>query len=208
MNLSPTQRNSPKEKRTFTFFRSRTLSSSSNDSSSSVAGSSSASTSAAAQSSTSPRLSPRLLFERVRKRSQSDAKSQTSVENLTSPSQSQPSPNGSSANGNNGPIDQKALQLHLQQQLAKSKLKVPGGSSAASNSASSSGSASRKHLSHSISEENDETINNERYLESGYGDPMNMSYHSADGTDLNSPSINRLKVLLFFTFFFKYAFFE
>lgn len=64
MNLNP-DKNSPKEKRSFTFFRSRTLSSSSADSSTGL--------------SISPRISPRSLLDKVRKRSQSDAKSQQPI---------------------------------------------------------------------------------------------------------------------------------
>lgn len=64
MNLTP-NKNSPKEKRSFTFFRSRTLSSSSAESNNGL--------------STSPRISPRSLLDKVRKRSQSDAKSQQPI---------------------------------------------------------------------------------------------------------------------------------
>ncbi|RNA01427.1 5 -AMP-activated kinase subunit gamma-2 [Brachionus plicatilis] len=75
MNLPP-NKNSPKEKRSFTFFRSRTLSSSSADSTNGV--------------STSPRISPRSLLDKVRKRSQSDAKSQQpTVETISDKPQQQ-----------------------------------------------------------------------------------------------------------------------
>lgn len=75
MSLNP-NKNSPKEKRPFTFFRSRTLSSSSADSSTGV--------------SISPRISPRSLLDKVRKRSQSDAKSQQPiVDTITDKSQQQ-----------------------------------------------------------------------------------------------------------------------
>ena len=66
MNISPT----PKEKRPFQFFRTRTLSSSSTESGSTGGGVSGGSVTNI--HTTSPRLS---IFDKVRKRSQSDAKS-------------------------------------------------------------------------------------------------------------------------------------
>jgi len=131
MNISPTQRNSPKEKRTFTFFRSRTLSNSSNDSSNGIN-----------NGSTSPRLSPRSLFDRVRKRSQSDAL----ASNNKSPQ--------SSLEQINQQKYQENLQLHLQQQLAlqqQRQLSQPNGHYY----------HHHRKLNHSISEEKDTDYHND-----------------------------------------------
>lgn len=149
MNLSPTNRNSPKEKRTFTFFRSRTLSSSSTDSN--------------GGQSTSPRISPRSLFDKVRKRSQSDVKTPPPID---------PGPSG--PNGSNQNIyqqqQQQQQQLHQQhQQLLLLKKSINGNSV-------------RKHLSHSISEENDEAISNE-YINNSNNQNGNLKIKNGDHHD-------------------------
>jgi hypothetical protein len=135
MNTSPNQRNSPKEKRSFTFFRSRTLSASSNDSSNNgaVLASATVNNNNNNNGSTSPRLSPRSIFDRVRKRSQSDAVNSSGGNNK--------SPQNSIEHINQQKF-QENLQLHLQQQLIiqqqKQLLEMNG-----------------RKLTHSISEEND-----------------------------------------------------
>lgn len=140
MNISPTQRNSPKEKRTFTFFRSRTLSSSSNDSNN---GSNITAVNNNNNGSTSPRLSPRSLFDRVRKRSQSDA--------LAASSNKSPQ---SSIEQINQQKYQESLQLHLQQQLYLSQQKQAIlQQQQQQNGFFSNG----RKLNHSISEEKDES---------------------------------------------------
>lgn len=127
MNLTPNNKNSPKEKRSFTFFRSRTLSSSSTDSNNGQ--------------STSPRISPRTLLDKVRKRSQSDVKSQQSVDNISESNR----------------ILQYNLQQHYQQQQQQQQMLLK---KANAQSAVNSGSGSmRKHLSQSISEENENVYN-------------------------------------------------
>ena len=154
MSSSPSQKNSPKEKRSFTFFRTRTLSSSSNESTGGGGGNSGG---GGGILSTSPRLSPRSIFDRVRKRSQSDAKSQSSVDHVVGSYSSNngsinnvnsihSSSNSSSINSNN---------LSVQQQQQQQNKKSNGGPPIIGN-------IIRKHLSHSISEENDEAI----YLDS------------------------------------------
>ncbi|CAF0727100.1 unnamed protein product [Brachionus calyciflorus] len=123
INMNINSKNSPKEKRSFTFFRSRTLSSSSTDSNNGP--------------STSPRISPRSLLDKVRKRSQSDVKSQQSVDNLDN--------------------SQKNLQFNLQQQYQQQQqqqllLKK-------SNGQLNAPVPMRQRLSHSISEENENVYN-------------------------------------------------
>ena len=77
MSLSPT--NLKTEKRGFQILRSRTLSSSS-------AGSNDGNVSGGSQNSNfiSPKISPKSIFDRVRKRSQSDVKSSNSVDQINS----------------------------------------------------------------------------------------------------------------------------
>ena len=192
MNLSPIsiiRRNSPKEKRTFTFFRSRTLSSSSTESTGGGGGNGSGGNSyTGGNGPPSPRLSPRTLFDKVRKRSQSDVKSQASVEQV----------------GLN--TYQQNLQLHLQQQLQekllmqqqelmqqqmllKRQLQPPGnGLSSSSNGSGSNNNLAvainggRKHLNHSISEENDESISNEDLDTSQYKLTHYQSLHHQQQT--------------------------
>jgi hypothetical protein len=64
---------SPKEKKSFQFFRNRTMSNSSNESNTGNIA-----------TSTSPHVSPRSFFDRVRKRSQSDAKSPQFIDHVGS----------------------------------------------------------------------------------------------------------------------------
>jgi hypothetical protein len=198
MNLSPItvlNRNSPKEKRTFTFFRSRTLSSSSTESNGGGGGGGGGSGGNSYNSTglgpPSPRLSPRTLFDKVRKRSQSDVKSQPSVDQI----------------GLN--TFQHNLQMHLQQQLqeklllqqqeqfqqhlllkkqmlnANAQQSLPASSNAIISVSINGG---RKHLNHSISEEGDESIINEEQ-----DSPKNQSQNPLDALfALSSP--NKLKV--------------
>lgn len=178
MNLSPTQRNSPKEKRSFTFFRSRTLSSSSTDSNTGVP-------------STSPRLSPRSLFDKVRKRSQSDAKSQPSVDQISASA-------GSNSNNYNLNIHQQNLQYNLQQQLLlqqQQQLLLSQQVRAESGPRSvSSGTSVRKHLSHSISEENDEAVRGDCYSNEGNIVESNQIFQGEFNDAMSSLSPNRLIV--------------
>ena len=198
MNLSPISvlnRSSPKEKRTFTFFRSRTLSSSSTESNSGGGGGGSGSGGNSYNGQgvgpPSPRLSPRTLFDKVRKRSQSDVKSQPSVDHVNT--------------------FQHNLQMHLQQQLQEKLfmqqqeqfqqhllLKKQMLSSNASQPPIVSSNAilsvtingGRKHMNHSISEENDESIINEEQ------DSLNQqSQNPLDILFALSPT-NKLKVSL------------
>lgn len=160
MSSSPSQRSSPKEKRSFTFFRSRTLSSSSNES---TGGGGTNSGGGANLVSTSPRLSPRSIFDRVRKRSQSDAKSQQSVESLSS----------SVGNGSQTNVNTTSTVNHSTSQ----SININNGSTSINNHSNNAnlnvpnqvkkstgppiiGSIIRKHLSHSISEEKDESAHN------------------------------------------------
>lgn len=119
MSISPTinqpAKASPKEKR-FAFFRSRTLSGSSNES----------------NGPSSPRLSPRSLFDKVRKRNSSNNE-KTSTSSSVTQSASGPQTNSKT--------------LTSAAPLAASAI-------AAAKSL-------RKRLSHSISEENDDQLNNE-----------------------------------------------
>jgi len=140
-------RNSPKEKRGFTFFRSRTLSNSSNESSGGGGGSGNG----------SPKVSPRSLFDRVRRRSQSD-KSQQSIDYVNNSSGNNTLPASLSVN-KNGII--------------------------------------RKHLSHSISEENDEVLNDEH---SPSSNKMNISEIHDSGVQSSAitiPSPIKIKVSSF-----------
>ena len=179
MSSSPSQRgtNSPKEKRSFTFFRSRTLSGSSNESNSGGAGGGGGQVIPA---STSPRLSPRSLFERVRKRSQSDAKSPSSVDTVSATNTS----NGSAHNVNTV-TSSTSMQIPVS---PNSSLNVPTQQQAkkSSNGPPIIGSIIRKHLSHSISEEKDET--------SPIKTPSYKSFHS-DITNL--PMSSSIKVNFF-----------
>jgi hypothetical protein len=201
MNLSPItvlNRNSPKEKRTFTFFRSRTLSSSSTESNGGGGGSGGNSYNSTGLGPPSPRLSPRTLFDKVRKRSQSDVKSQPSVDQI----------------GLN--TFQHNLQMHLQQQLqeklllqqqeqfqqhlllkkqmlnanANAQQSLPAPSNAIISVSINGG---RKHLNHSISEENDESIINEEQ-----DSPKNQSQNPLDALfALSSPSKLKVSVRIF-----------
>ncbi len=136
MSSSPSQikNQSPKEKRTFSFFRSRTLSNSSSEST----GGNANNPNALSNSGGSPGISPRALFERVRKRSQSDAKSQNSVDAVHGGSFKETHSNNASPNG------------------ATNMLYVTKKASSSSSSGVHGGSIIRKHLSHSISEEKDD----------------------------------------------------
>lgn len=189
MNLSPSNRNSPKEKRSFTFFRSRTLSSSSNESNGGGGGGGSG----GGGQSTSPRLSPRSIFDKVRKRSQSDAKSQTSVDQLS---------NNNSNNSLN--VHQHNLQLHLQQQLQEQLLQQQQQLLKNKNILPQQivNGLVRKHLSHSISEENDEAIHNElnnnNYIDN---DKNNPDFNNHFGHPILSSSSSKSKVNFFNVFF-------
>lgn len=184
-NSMSQQRNSPKEKKSFTFFRSRTLSSSSNESTGNgpgggggggngsnggIYGSSvgnggngmhmgihsllGVTGNGSSNNTTSPRLSPRSLFDKVRKRTQSDAsKSQSSSECI----------NNINTNANNNPnngytsLQQQLIQHHQQQLLLQQQQQQQKESIKKQISCPPSvNGSSRKHLSHSISEENDE----------------------------------------------------
>ena len=175
MNLSPT----PKEKRPFTFFRSRTLSSSSTES---TGGGGSGGGGGGGGGSTgggnvSPRISPRSIFDKVvRKRSQSDVKSSSSVEPISNLNQFQHN-----------------LQQHLQQQLLQQQLlqQKMGSSEPAKQQQQQQKringqvvTVNRKHLSHSISEEKDEEYNEPSYIESNY-----KTFHGVTGNRVRSPSI-------------------
>lgn len=149
MSLSPTinqPKASPKEKR-FTFFRSRTLSGSSNESASNGGP-------------VSPGLSPRSLFDKVRKRSSQHEKTSSSNSlKIPSPPQvkiQQPQTNVST----NGHI------------LSRT---VPTASAA---KAAAQAQSLRKRLSHSISEENDDQLNNEA-MNNINSDLNYRTYHGA-----------------------------
>lgn len=192
------QRQSPKEKRSFTFFRSRTLSNSSNDSSSGAAAAAAAAAgmssspggptvpSPSSQSSTSPRLSPRTLFDKVRKRSQSDAKTPPTIDHV-----------GGQVYGAGGVVTPTGSNSSLRQQAQENAAifnnkKINGAASGSPSEqyhqmlSKSRASSLRKHLSHSISEENDEVIYTEmnadglgvrrmnRMLSESAGDPMGL----------------------------------
>lgn len=176
------QRNSPKDKKTFTFFRSRTLSSSSNESNGGGSGGTSYGSSVGSgginiaihnlingnnngnsnNNSTSPRLSPRSLFEKVRKRSQSDVKSQSSTEHVNN------------INSNYTSLQEKLIQHH-QQQLQQHQLLLKKQNSLGPPSVGSC----RKHLSHSISEENDD------YTDSNNIDPSKPVYYGSLSKNIN-----------------------
>lgn len=147
---SPKSTNSPREKR-FTFFRSRTLSGSSNESS----------------GPSSPRLSPRSLFDKVRKRSSND------VKNAHNSPQSQPT----------------ASNLTVNENGVKKTLGPP--------LTSNNGVSSRKRLSHSISEENDDTTvndaNNNDFTEINY-----RTYHGTQSLKVkpSSSTNNQTKQLI------------
>jgi hypothetical protein len=182
------QRNSPKDKKTFTFFRSRTLSSSSNESNGGGSGGTSYGSSVGSGginiaihnlisgnnignnnngSSTSPRLSPRSLFEKVRKRSQSDVKSQTSTEHVNN------------INNNYTSLQEKLIQHH-QQQMQQHQLLLKKQNSLGPPSVGSS----RKHLSHSISEENDDYTD--------YIDPSKPIYYGSLSKSINKNNPNSI----------------
>ncbi len=199
MNLSPISilnRSSPKEKRTFTFFRSRTLSSSSTESNSGGGGgggSGGNSYNGQGVGPPSPRLSPRTLLDKVRKRSQSDVKSQPSVDHVSTL--------------------QHNLQMHLQQQLQEkllmqqqeqfqqhlllkrqmlnSNLSQAPIASSSNAILSVSINGGRKHLNHSISEENDESIINEEQ------DSLNQQSQNPLDALFALSSPNKLKVNFF-----------
>lgn len=145
MNISPT----PKEKKPFQFFRSRTLSSSSTESN----GGNNLST-GSNPSTTSPRNSTRNFLDRVRKRSNSDVKASNSVDKI------------------DGSLNQyhQSLQKHLQEQLFKDQQKLARKQATDDNQSPTAQvkmvngyavniSRQRPHLSHSISEECDDVNN-------------------------------------------------
>ena len=153
---SPKSTNSPKEKR-FTFFsRSRTISGSSNEST----------------GPSSPRLSPRTLFEKVtRKRSQNEKS--TSTSSLKMPPPFAPPP------------PSKVMQPLPVIQVNNDNVKAAA-------------QASRKRLSHSISEENDVQLNDEannNHLDLNY-----QTFHGATQSfkqkllNSNDSCLNNLKL--------------
>jgi hypothetical protein len=173
---SPKSTNSPKEKRSFTFFRSRTLSGSSNESS----------------GPSSPRLSPRSLFDKVRKRSQPDA-TKPLKDSLKAPTV----------------VVAPILPIETINNDGKKTLGPP----IATNNTTVS---SRKRLSHSISEENDDQIHNE--TNNNYSELNYKTYHGASQSfryklsskncqtkqlveNLSNMNVNN-KVSLFFIIFF------
>lgn len=174
---SPSQRETPK--RSF-FFRTRTLSSSSNESggggSGGGGGGGSGSPSAGVLSS-SPRVSsPRIsIFDRVRKRSQSDAKSPPSLD-VVSPTMV----NGNAAGHSPHSVTTfSGLSVSTGSKCLNNNNSVSSnGSNSRYNSAAITGMAIvRKHLSHSISEEKDENSLNG---DSCYSSTFNSSTNSAN----------------------------
>lgn len=170
MNISP----QTKEKRSFQFFRSRTLSSSSTESSSGV-GSAGAGGSITNILTTSPRLSPhRSFFDKVRKRSNSDVKASNSIDQI---------------NGNLNQF-QHNLQKHLQEQLLKDqqqKLKKDELISPKQRIINSLAvNINRKHLSHSISEECDDEYSEHNKQESNLARTFHGPTSSAMKINFNS----------------------
>lgn len=196
MNSSPNQRQSPKEKRTFTFFRSRTLSNSSNES----AGTSSTSglASAVAPPSTSPRLSPRSIFDKVRKRSQSDVKSPPTLEQINASNLN--SSIGGSGSGINSGVGPATPRTPSQQDLFIKKLNGSGNSDSGGSMVTKSRAGSlRKNLGHSISisEENDETIFTELNTDGSSGASRRTNRMASESSEA-SVTISKSKVLFFF----------
>jgi hypothetical protein len=107
----------------------------------------------------SPKVSPRSLFDRVRRRSQSDAKSQQSIDYVNSSSGSNTLPASLSVN-KNGII--------------------------------------RKHLSHSISEENDEVLNDEHSPSPNKMNTSEIHDSGLQSSAISIPSPIKIKVSSFF----------
>lgn len=164
---SKDQHASPKEKQrsTFNFFsRTRTLSNSSDGSPNGIA------SPHQQQQHQTDSISPRSLFDKVvRKRSQSDAKSPPSLDAVSASSSGGSSSNANRYQGSNGVVKQlspvsshsSSLQQQQQQELYMKKLNTGGGGGSGSGPdmlSKSRASSLRKHLNHSISEENDEII--------------------------------------------------
>jgi hypothetical protein len=155
MSISP----QPKEKRSFQFFRTRTLSSSSTESGGGGGGGGGGNNGGGT---ISPRVSPRSIFDKVvRKRSQTDIKPSNSIEQINQL--------------------QLNLQMHLQQQLQQQQLQQQQAQVRKKIVNGHVVNVSRKHLSHSISEEKDEEANESM---------TELNYRTFHGVPTNAIKIN------------------